>query len=71
LNDDENDRNKLNSSINSMRFENKSSPISFEVISSNSSNKIRLQQIFKLNDVYNATVLVNYCVEGALISLNS
>ena len=38
--------------------------INFEVISSNCSNKIRLQQIFKLNEVYNATVLVNYCVEG-------
>lgn len=46
------------------KFEKKSISVCFEVISSNSSTKIRLQQIFKANEVYNATVLVNYNVEG-------
>lgn len=50
--------------MNLSKFEKKSSSICFEVITSYSSNKIRLQQIFKVNDVYNATVLVNYILEG-------
>lgn len=29
-----------------------------------------MQQIFKLNNIYNATVLVNYCVEGIFIVLS-
>lgn len=52
------------SALNFSKFEKKSSSICFEVITSYSSNKIRLQQIFKINDVYNATVLVNYTIEG-------
>lgn len=39
--------------------------MTFEVVSSSSSNRIRLQQIFKLGEVCNATVLVNYALEGA------
>ena len=62
LNDDES-----NSQL--LRAERKISAISFDVISSNSSNKIRLQQIFKINEIYNATVLVNYSVEGFLYYL--